>query len=482
MLLPSSLLNELAHVFCMKHLYFILFFSVSIGMFVAGAYIALPDEVKDYARVKIGKTTLLVEVAHDANAWQRGLSGRTRLAESSGMLFVFGQESRHAIWMKDMRFAIDIFWIRDGRVVDLVESVVPSLSGTADAELPIYIPDAPAGFVLETAAGFAAKQGIVIGDQVGIILDGDERDAMRGQEVVDAESAAPLVTQYFIDTLLQEGGRGKNFEVGKELESMSAYRKYRVSYSSDGLMVSGIMNVPASALPKSGFPVLILNHGLIPPAIYISGRGSKREADYFARNGYVTIHPDYRGHASSSPNPYLQHDFYVGYSRDVMNLIDALKIANPHFIDLDRLGMWGHSMGGGIAARVMVVRPEIRAYVLFAPISADAEENYYELSADEVLWLRNQYDAGKNGREYYDRISPLNYFDRVSVPVQLHHGMDDKDVPIAFSKTMYEKLRGLGKKVEFFIYPGQKHEFIEDWPLAAERSLQFFDRYVKNMR
>ena len=466
----------------MKHIRFIVFSFVAVLMFVAGAYAALPHTVKDYARVEMGGATLLAEVVRDGAAWQRGLSGRTGLAKTGGMLFVFPQAAHYGIWMKDMRFAIDIFWIRDGVVVDLAESVAPSPAGTADAALPVYTPDVSAEFVLETAAGFAAAHAIAIGDRVGIAFEGYASRPVESPESTDTRSAVPFAARYFIEELLREGGRGKNFEIGEELATDGAYRKYRVSYSSDGLLVSGIMNVPKGAPPQSGFPALILNHGLIPPDVYVSGRGSKREADYFARNGYVTIHPDYRGHASSSPNPYVDHDFYVGYSRDVMNLIDALTIVGLDYIDLDRLGMWGHSMGGGIAARVAVLRPEIRAYVLFAPISADAEENYYELPADEVRWLRSQYDAGENGREYYDRISPLNYFDRVSAPVQLHHGTDDSDVPIAFSEIMYEKLRTLGKKVEFFVYPGQQHEFIEDWPLAAERALQFFDRYVKNAR
>ena len=45
-----------------------------------------------------------------------------------------------------------------------------------------------------------------------------------------------------------------------------------------------------------------------------------------------------------------------------------------------------------------------------------------------------------------------------------------------------EKGDKFGKKVEFYSYPEEKHEFIDQWPFAAERSLQFFDTYVKNVR
>ena len=134
-------------------------------------------------------------------------------------------------------------------------------------------------------------------------------------------------------------------------------------------------------------------------------------------------------------------------------------------------------MGGGIAARIMVLRPEVKAYVLFAPISADVEDNFYELPVKEVEWLRTTY--GRE-RETYRKLSPFSYFSDVAAPVQLHHGTEDFDVPPLFSEKMFQALRQLKKSVEFFRYPNEGHEFAGAWELAAERALQFFDRYVKN--
>jgi len=247
-----------------------------------------------------------------------------------------------------------------------------------------------------------------------------------------------------------------------------------------------------------------LNHGLIYPGIYFSGRGSKREQDFFARRGYVTIHPDYRGYSSLTPlaadaspdapqiaaiawpwygaNPAFpeHHDFYEGYAKDVLALMDALKKQKPAIIDTARIGMWGHSMGGGIAARVMVRTHDVRAYVLFAPISADAEDNFYELTANETEWLRETY--GGAGDPAYRRMSPIAYFGDVGAPVQLHHGLADTEVPPAFSRKMFAALTQNNKKAELFTYPGEQHEFAGAWPLAAGRALQFFDQYVKNAR
>ena len=130
----------------------------------------------------------------------------------------------------------------------------------------------------------------------------------------------------------------------------------------------------------------------------------------------------------------------------------------------------------------MVLNLDIKAFVLFAPNSARAEENFYELSEEEIAWLNQTYGADEKAEEIYRNISPITYFQDVSSPVQIHHGTGDDAVPLWFSEKMYEALTHFGKKVEFYSYPEEKHEFIDQWPFAAERSLQFFDTYVKNVR
>ena len=147
-------------------------------------------------------------------------------------------------------------------------------------------------------------------------------------------------------------------------------------------------------------------------------------------------------------------------------------------MDGHRIGMWGHSMGGGIAARIMALRSDVKAFVLFAPISADVEDNFFELTPEEIQWIHDTY--GHAGDPVYRKMSPIEYFADVSAPVQIHHGDGDTAVPLLFSQKMYDALKQNGKKAEFFIYPGEKHEFINDWQLAADRALQFFDHYVKN--
>lgn len=452
-----------------------------------GAFLVAPSYKKEFRRVDINGTSLLAEVAANTDARRIGLSERDSIGTNSGMLFVFDREDIYDFWMKDMKFPLDIIWIKNNKVADLEENVPPPLAGAPDSSLPVYKPEAAADLVLEVKAGFAGKNQIKIGDEVKIFSSFLETAKQSGQASLavpfpsdgSLENFRPPGFEYFIETLRQTPAQGKNFRIERVLSRNSVYQKFLISYKSGDFKVSGVMNVPLGDPPSGGWPVIILNHGLIHPSVYVPGRGSKREQDFFTRRGYVTIHPDYRGLGFSSPAPYpiAEHDFYVGYTEDVVNLIDALKKLNSSLLDVKRIGMWGHSMGGGIAARVMVLRPEVRAFVLFAPISAEVEDNFYELPKKEVTRLRKIY--GSEGAEAYKKMSPLTYFADVSSPVQLHHGDADKDVPIEFSEKMFAALKQYDKKAEFFTYPGEGHEFGDGWTLAAERALQFFDRYVK---
>ena len=467
----------------LKIIYKMLIGGVAIGAFAAGVIFALPVKTTHGAKVVIGGASLGIEIANTPASREKGLGGRDELGANSGMLFLFDMPARYGIWMKDMRFPIDIFWIRKGVIVSLTENAPAPIAGTPDRQLPQYLPDADADMILEVNAGFAAAHRVHIGDRVDISGMGQAQlsntAATFSEPVVQEITTAPKGSEYFIETIREHPTHGKNLVITGELPQSDGYRKFTIQYRVGATTIGGIMNVPRAVPPPHGFPILILNHGLIASDIYFSGRGSAREQDYFTRHGYVTIHPDYRGLASSTPNTAVHHDFYAGYTEDVSGLVDAVKESSFDFLDANRIGMWGHSMGGGIAERVMVARTDIRAFVLFAPIAANAEENFFELPTDEVSWLRDTYGYGDEGKKIFDQISPINYFQYISAPVQIHHGTGDTAVPIAFSKETYAALEQAGKQAELYIYPNEPHEFIANWSLAAARALQFFDRYVK---
>lgn len=68
-----------------------------------------------------------LERVTSADALERGLSGRAGLGANSGMLFDYGSANQRCIWMKDMKFNIDVIWLNtEGRIVSAVAKMTPS--------------------------------------------------------------------------------------------------------------------------------------------------------------------------------------------------------------------------------------------------------------------------------------------------------------------------------------------------------------------
>lgn len=114
--------------------------------------------------VAIGSTEYQVEVADTIPTQAQGLSGRAGLTPGHGMLFVFRSPSIQSFWMHDMRFSIDIVWIRDGVVVGVVERA-PLPKGL---DTPTFTSPEPVDMVLELSAGVASINGIRRGDTVRV--------------------------------------------------------------------------------------------------------------------------------------------------------------------------------------------------------------------------------------------------------------------------------------------------------------------------
>jgi uncharacterized membrane protein (UPF0127 family) len=84
------------------------------------------------------------------------------------MLFYFLIPKQAGIVMRDMRFPIDILWIDSKlKIVDMVANVAPE-PDKKEAELRVYYPRTEVSFVLEVPAGFIEKNGVVLGDTMGL--------------------------------------------------------------------------------------------------------------------------------------------------------------------------------------------------------------------------------------------------------------------------------------------------------------------------
>lgn len=71
----------------------------------------------------LGKCAFELEFANTEESRKKGLAERDELCADCGMLFLFEKEGNYYFWMKDMRFSIDIIWLKDNKVVDINQNV-----------------------------------------------------------------------------------------------------------------------------------------------------------------------------------------------------------------------------------------------------------------------------------------------------------------------------------------------------------------------
>ena len=241
------------------------------------------------------------------------------------------------------------------------------------------------------------------------------------------------------------------------------------------------MNVPKGEGP---FPTLVLAHGYIDPAIYTTGRGLAREQKYLAERGYVVLHTDYRNHAESDDDPDNDFNLRLGYTEDVINAALALKNSEFTFVDKERIGLLGRSMGGGIAFNSMVVKPGVfDAYVAFAPVSANVVDNYNRwtrMNFDIVEEIDKRFGLPEDNPEFWQGISAINYFDKATEPLLILHGTADETCDIKWSEAAARALQDAGKSVEFIQYEGERHAFSPRWEDSMKETIRFFEENLKS--
>jgi dienelactone hydrolase len=311
-------------------------------------------------------------------------------------------------------------------------------------------------------------------------------------------TATPLgrVNVNDLHSLTIEWARGQSYPgseivVEQVLTPGSNYQRYLTSYRSEGLKIYALLTVPMGPKPPTGWPAIIFNHGYIPPEQYRTTERYVAYVDGFARNGYIVFRPDYRGHGFSegeATGGYGTPD----YTLDVLNAVAAVK----QYPDTDpnRMGMWGHSMGGHITLRSMVIRDDIKVGVIWAGVVAsypDLLNNWRRstpnpappaISSSARRWrevLTREYGTPEENPEFWASISANNYLADISGPIQLHHGTNDDSVPLNFSAWLKEQMDAAGKTAEYYVYQGDNHNLSVNFNTAMARSVEFFDRYLK---
>lgn len=117
-----------------------------------------------WRKFQLKDATINVEIVTSPTEQRMGLGDRDGLEWNTGMLFMYRSPREVVIWMKRMRFPIDILWIRQGKIVHIEKRVPPPAAMTTDNHLKRYGIGVYADQVLELPSGFADRLRIKLGD------------------------------------------------------------------------------------------------------------------------------------------------------------------------------------------------------------------------------------------------------------------------------------------------------------------------------
>lgn len=276
-------------------------------------------------------------------------------------------------------------------------------------------------------------------------------------------------------------------------EEKESYTSYLTSYDSDGLTINALLTVPKEAPPVGGYPAIVFVHGYIPPAVYTTTGRYTDYVDYLARNGFVVLKIDLRGHGKSEGIP--SGAYYSGdYVIDTLHAYSALQSYN--LVNPDAVGLWGHSMAGNVTMRAFVANQKIPALVIWAGAVYSYEDlTKYRLNDNSYRppsqsterqkqreALRAAHGDFSPESDFWDMVVPLHYLEGVTGAVELHHAVNDDVVNVGYSRDLAAALEKAHIPHTLYEYQTGGHNLSGGaFSQAMERTVTFFKSHLSGV-
>jgi dienelactone hydrolase len=333
--------------------------------------------------------------------------------------------------------------------------------------------------------------------------------------LVVKEKKLPLLA-FTIPNLTTRDFLASEIKVERILNEQPEYTTFLFSYTTYDHKMTGAMNVPTSLInqstPVNNPATIIMLRGYVPLEIYQPGVGTKNAAAVLAKNGYVTLAPDFFGYGESEAEPADTWEARFIKPINVVELIKSLETygvatslaPNSPVIKTNNFGIWAHSNGGQIALTTLEILQQPIPASLWAPVTAPFPYSVMFFS-DEVE------DEGKDMRKYvslfeqdYDAFdfSLTKHLNLLTGPIQIQQGEADEAIPSVWNDEFIDRLKAENKlrqqklattdsatpaatlsklqpiTINYFTYAGADHNMKGSWDNAIQKDLEFFKKYL----
>ena len=210
------------------------------------------------------------------------------------------------------------------------------------------------------------------------------------------------------------------------------------------------------ASPDERPPLIVVSHG--GPTASTSAR-LNLEVQYWTSRGFAVVDVNYGG-SSGYGRDYRRRLNGLWGIVDVDDCVNAAKyLVARGQADPDRLVIRGRSAGGYTTLAALTFRPDVfGAGASYYGIS-DLEAMALETHKFESRYLDSLLGPDAAGRDIYHARSPIRFVDRLSCPLILFQGLEDRVVPPNQSRMMASALRAKGVPVALLTFEGEQHGF-----------------------
>ncbi len=189
-----------------------------------------------------------------------------------------------------------------------------------------------------------------------------------------------------------------------------------------------------------------------------------------AEQGYVVMAINYR------LAPRDKHPAQIDDCREALRWLS--EHAQEYHIDPDKLGVWGYSAGGHLAALLATDRkpedPPIRVCV-----AGGAPVDLRMIPEDSRVLAGFLGGTRKALKDVYLQASPIEHVSPDDPPMMLYHGDADELVPIEYASKMHKKLQDSGVACDYLVLGGKSHIMAFVDAKGITRSIQFLDQHLK---
>jgi len=222
--------------------------------------------------------------------------------------------------------------------------------------------------------------------------------------------------------------------------------------------IYGLMYKPSGFDPSKKYPVLnYLYPG--PQSGSVGTRSffpSRRDKQAVAELGFIVIEVDAMGTPGRSKS---FHDAYYGNMGDngIPDQMAAIKeLGSRHdWIDLDKVGIWGHSGGGFASTRAILAYPDFYKVAVSGAGNHD-NRNYEDDWAEKWQGLL---ETNPDGTTNYDNQANQLLAENLKGKLLLGHGTLDTNVPHSNTMLMVDALIKANKDFDLLLIPNQNHGF-----------------------